>query len=204
MLLVLLACEPMSSRFGSGSGDTAESGSVDGDTSGADPDLRSATFTGVIATVAQNPLGLGEESRGAAAVATLTWDLSVADSDAGDPERGSYEHQGTSGLIVELAGHVIAGSGSAAVETYAGTGVSFGMDDGANLMADPHPLMFVDGVADESMGLFFAIVDPNGIALANDSLPETLSSFDPVEHPHTFSLEGAGGTLLLQFNAVSP
>lgn len=198
--LALAACDPISSRVGASPADSAiadETG-IEGGESG----LRSATFTGTIVTVAESPLGLGDESRGAAAVATLTWDVSVADSEAGDPERGTYEHRGTSGLTVELAGHTITGSGSATFATYRASSVSFGMDDGAQLPGDNPPQMLVNGVPDDSMGLFFAIVDTDGTALNSDALPDSLAAFDPVQDPHTFSLEGAGGTLLLQFEVI--
>ena len=205
MLAFLLACDPVSSVDPHDSGDsTQQTDSADSgdpiDTSA--PELRRATFAGEVATVSGSPLGLGEAARGTPVTAELVWDLSVNDSDKGDPNRGTYEHHGTSEVRVDIGGRVVVGSGSATVNVYNGTTDSFGMEDGSKIVGDAHPRMFVDGLESIDLGLFFAIVNGDGSAFPSDEEPEDLTVFNPVDDPHTFALTDGGGTLLLQFTEL--
>ena len=170
------------------------------DTGTREANPRSATLIGAVATVAGTPLGLDDSAREQSAMVVITWDLNVADSEKGDPARGTYEHRGTSSLSVDVGGHGVTGSASATVNVYDGETDSFGMDDGSQILGDGHPRMALDGADNEALGLFFAIVDDDGQTLESDALPESLRVFDPGEDSHTFAISDAGGSLLLQFD----
>jgi hypothetical protein len=167
------------------------------------------SFTGEVATVASNPLGFDSTARLENVTGSFTYDLRLADQLPTQPQRGRY----WSGLVrtaftFTVKGKTVTGSGYAILEVEnLDSSETFRFLDGPQGDGFPR-IMKVDGVDAPTLKLFLAI--SNGLAadakwnFTSDALPDPFPPIDITKFPHTFSLSDAGGTLLMQLDALTP
>jgi hypothetical protein len=189
-------------------------GSDGGGDAGADagPALVTVQFTGTVQTVAPSPgqdgsapgvpLGLGV-ARLASVSGSFTYDLRVPESTStrSDPTRAIFLHSGTSQFTFTVGGHTVTGSGDAIVEVENLNPDTFRFRDGQQNDGVTRT-MKVDGVADPSLVLFFAVTDESeaGGVLTSDAEPDPF--LFPASDPLTFSLSDSGGSLLMQLDSL--
>jgi hypothetical protein len=179
-------------------GETGETGET-GDTGVRAGEAR-ATFTGAVATT-DGWLGWsGDELRDQPVTGSITWATSGRDDDDRS-DFGSYDRAGR-GMTVELAGHVVEGSGAGRVEIQDYTLDAFSFIDGDEEAFEDWPIMRLDGEETEDLGVYFAIVDDDGSSLDGDGLPATFPFLEPRFQPHTFAIRDDDGYVLLQLDAI--
>ncbi|MBM4367810.1 MAG: hypothetical protein FJ102_16475 [Deltaproteobacteria bacterium] len=203
MLLAFIACAARDSQLPdtvATSADTGDSG--DSGDSGDEPAERPVTvsFTGWIATIAASPLGLGDADRESEVSGSFTYNAARADDSATGADRGEYAHAGDGAFELRIGGHVVSGSDSPVVTVIPGSAACFYFEDGPRFPDYEWPHMWLDGAEDEVLNVWIALCD--GIELLDDRLPGEFPGYDPEESAHTFSVEDAGGTALLQLYTV--
>jgi len=158
-------------------------------------------FTGEVVTVASMPLGFDSSVRLARVSGSFAYDLRVGDGQ-GDMTRGRYQHGGSSQFTVTVSGHTVAGSGLAFTEIENLDPDTFRFRDGPQ--NDPITrVMTFDGNASPTLKLTIAISDGNTL-FSSDVQPNPFPAIDIANTPHTFSLQDAGGTLLMQLDTLVP
>ncbi len=178
------------------SGDTSDTGGPD-----TELDPYTVAYAGVVATVSGTPFGFDASVREARVAGSFTWNRALRDQED-DPDRGLYVHAGSGAFTLDVAGRTVGGSGSPEVEVEDLSSDTFRFVDGAAIFGEHVQRMTVDGVEDESVGVWIAITDGSGAALDDDAIPTTWPFPDITTLPHTFSVEDADGTLLLQLDAL--
>jgi hypothetical protein len=160
------------------------------------------TFAGTVATVANTPLGLTSAVRTAAVSGSFAYLPCVGDMDP-DPQRGIYEHGSGGTFSLSVGGLTVAGSGTPRVEVENFDPDTIRWRDGAIPLDKRVRVMTVDGKPAPSVVVTIAITDDKGSALSSDALPTTFPFQMIASFPHTFSVEDAGGTLLLQLSSLT-
>jgi hypothetical protein len=179
-----------------------DAGSDGGAADGLAPRLVTVHFTGAVATVTGQPLGLGDPARAAPVSGSFTYDLQTRDQLPADPRRGRFEHGTTSAFTFTVLGHTVSGSGWAIVQTEDLDPDTFRYLDGPQGDGVPR-VMKLDGAPAPTLKLGIAITDSTGALLKSDALPDPFPAVDIAHLPHTFSLEDQGGTLLMQLDTLT-
>lgn len=164
-------------------------------------------FVGTVATVAGTPFGFGDEVRTTKVSGSFTYDRGVPDELWVDPLRSEFDHQGWDApFLIFVGGKTVTGSGMPVVtiELFSNT---FRWVDGPQLLDESEfRVGAVDGVDDPDIQLSLAVVAEDGtVPFVDDSLPADFPfiGIDLTDTPITFSVEDAGGTLLMQVDAFT-
>ncbi len=201
MLLALLACAARDSHIVDESTLAGDTGTPEGDDTGNAAERPvTVSFTGWLATVADSPLGMGDADRDSEVTGSFTYNAARGDDSASGADRGEYAHAGDGAFELEIGGHRVSGSGSPVVTVIPGSSACFYYEDGPRFPDYEWPHMWLDGDEDEVLNVWIALCD--GIELSDDRLPEVFPAYDPTSSSHTFSVEDAGGTALLQLYTV--
>ena len=186
-------------------------GDTDGDTD--DPqflsDPRTVRFTGTVVTVTGNPFGFDDTVRTTAVSGSFTYDLGVGDGEGLDVMRSTFDHQaGTAPFTLTVGGRTITGSGNPVVTLNLYGGTTFRWNDGEGAGGTPgvDRVCAIDGVDDPEISIGFSVTATDSVVLVDDALPDPfpwigLNVQDVTAI--TFSVEDAGGGLLLQLDSFS-
>lgn len=79
---------------------------------------------------------------------------------------------------------------------------TFRFMDGPQFQDQTDRTMAMDGVPDPELEIWIAISSSDSEFLTSEALPEAFPSVDIADTPHTFSVDDAGGTLLLQLDSL--
>jgi hypothetical protein len=134
---------------------------------------------------------------------SFAYDPCVADADDRDPARGRYEHAAGGAFSLRVANRVVTGTGKPWVDVEDLSSDTFRWKDGAALPVGKRHAVLVDGNPDPAVQLFLAITDGSGAAFATDDLPARFPLLDIQRFPHTFFVEDAGGSLLMQLDTLT-
>lgn len=159
-------------------------------------------FEGLVATVADRPLGLGEEIRDTPVSGSFSYDLTQDDS-SGDNLRGNYRHYHTTPFQLQVAERSIQGTSSPTVTVENLDPDTFRFEDQGIGGTFGHEYFLVDGREHPDLSVIIAITDDSGAAFTDDALPPEFPMLDIVNFPHTAALEDDGGTLLMQWTVLS-
>lgn len=158
-------------------------------------------FTAEITTVTGNFYGVTSADLGETVSGFFQYDTDTPDTRPADLARGWYEHAGTSDFQVNFVSPAVvvsSGDGTAFVQVE-----DFGDTDTFRFRegdcSDCGGPIRVNGLADPDALLNFAF---SGAFFSNDLLPAVFP-FDGSE-PHTMEISGANGTVLLQFQTLTP
>lgn len=213
--LIIGACASDSEAPASdGGGDTASTPDASGEhdvapprPDAAPPPCASVTveFVGEVAAVSNSPFGLDDTVRAEEVNGAFAYSLCVNDADP-DVKRGEYDHRGGGALALAVAGLTIAGSDNPVVKVENLDPDTFRFLDGPQLLDEDVDLRVVevDGERRPDVKISISFTDPAGAAFSSDALPNTFPFLDLAaeKYPHTFSVQDAGGTLLLQLTSL--
>lgn len=162
------------------------------------------TFQGTIQTVSGTPFGLTSAVQTQPVSGSFTYESATADTDV-SATRGLYSHAGGGAFLVNVPGKGIAGSAIPRVVIENFNPDTFRFVDGLPNGQGP---MSVNSFPDTSIGLQLAITDNSGAVFNSDALPVsfpfTYTGGGTYPYPHTFMLNDATGTMLIQFTNVTP
>jgi hypothetical protein len=211
VLWALAACASKDDfTFPMWTGDTGDrAGDTDTDAAGdTDPPFLSDPvtigFTGSVVTVAGNPFGLDATVRTTPVSGAFTYDLGEGDEEGTDPMRSTFDHQGgTAPFTITAGGRTITGSGNPVVSLNLYGGTTFRWDDGAGALGTPgvDRICAVDGTDDPEISIGLSVTGTGAVVLADDALPDPFPwvGVDLQDDTAiTFSVEDAGGTLLMR------
>jgi hypothetical protein len=175
------------------------------DTGGDDVTPFTVVFTGTAVTVSGTPLGFDDSIRDTPISGSFTWNVARRDVEEDNADVGIYDHIGDGAARIVVGGRTVEGSGSPRLEVENFDGAdTFRYVDGASVGGDRFRQMTIDGEGDAALGLWTAFTDSTGAALASDAVLTTWPFPEITSLPHTFALEDAGGTLLLQLTTIGP
>lgn len=129
----------------------------------------------------------------------FTYETNTPDLKPTDTKRGDFLMPGTWDFRAEFMGKVIRGSGTATASTNLFGSPTLRFNDGDADNTNRAGIMTIDGIADATIGLGFSI---SGQAkdLPTDQLPANFTFNPPPQGAsHTFVLDHASGSMLLQF-----
>lgn len=195
LLLALAAC---TGKVGGPADSAAPADTADTGAPAGDPDCDPVVlaFTGSAVTVSGAPFA-GRVPRETPAEGTLGYLPCLGDREP-DPGRGEYRHASRSTFTLSLGEVQVGGSGQATLEVVV-AGSTWRYVDGVEPAADAPRRMTVDGAPADDLDLWISTGPADSAAFTSDAIPAP-TWMDPGA-PHTFSLDDAGGTVLIQWEA---
>ena len=190
-------------------GDTDGGNPTDTDTPQYASDPVTVGFTGTVATVAGTPFGLTDVGvRDTAISGSFTYDRGVPDTRWADALSSEFDHQGwDAGFVIDVGGRTVTGSGMPVVtiELFSDT---FRWVDGPQLLDEGEfRVCSVDGAPDPEIELSLSVTPTDGaVPFVDDSLPADFPFIGAdlaATTAITFSVEDAGGTLLMELDAFT-
>jgi hypothetical protein len=154
-------------------------------------------------TVADEPFGLDVPLQ-TPVTGFFRFNTATPDDEPENQMLGNYPHVAGSGFLAEFLDTRIRGSATAFYQVQLAANPdnqAFRVFDGPRPVGPEGGVMTIDGVADEDLQLFLAIV---GEAFDSDALenPFPFYEFGFLGTPHTFSLKDEQGTMLLQLDSA--
>ncbi len=186
-----------------------DGGPTDTDSPPPSSDPVTVGFVGTVATVAGTPFGFTDAAvRDTEVTGLFTYDLAVPDDLWADPLYSEFDHQGwDAGFAIDVGGRTITGSGMPVVtiELFSHT---FRWVDGPQLLDEGEfRVCSVDGSPDPEIQLHLSVTPTDGsVPFVDDSLPAAFPFIGAdlaATTAITFSVEDAGGTLLMQLEAFT-